>query len=98
MEQKTKADQLLIRFVSLLTEKLVSTFLRDQQVICTMACVIPLFPVAPGASTQLFLPPDFTNQSAVSYVNNTSATLLPGQKVYLLYKFGDISQGWIAHK
>lgn len=87
----------LIQFVSSLVEKLSKASLRDQQVICMMACTVATYNSVAGTAT-LYIPPDIIRASTVNYVNRTGATLTVGQKVYILYKFGDISQGWIAHK
>jgi len=87
----------LYSMIITIVEKVLRNVLRDQQVMCTMACTVATYNVGLGTAT-LYLPPDFTNASTVNYTNRTGATLLPGQKVYLLYKYGDISQGWIAHK
>lgn len=90
-------SQKLIQFVSTLVEKLSKISLRDQQVVCMMGCTVATYNTVALTAT-LYIPPDVIRASTVNYSNRTGTALTVGGKVYLLYKFGDISQGWIAHK
>lgn len=96
MTDNDKSSSMLIKFVTDLVEKIMGIILKEKQVMCTMACIVYDYdPLTLNAT--LYLPPDFVTISSVNYKNRTGVTIHPGEKVYLLYKYGDISQGWIAN-
>ena len=96
MEQKSKKTSLLISIITTISEKTINKIMKDQQTMCIMACVVYDYDSILGTAT-LYLPPDFTTISSVTYKNRTGVTIHPGEKVYLVYKYGDVSQGWIAN-
>lgn len=98
MSKTNNKDGLMLnQLISKIAEDVVRNILRDEQATNMMACTVATYDEGTATAT-LYMPPDYLTASTTSYVNHTNSKLVAGDKVYLLYKYGDISQGWIAHK
>jgi len=98
MDNKSNTKGIVLaQIIEDVARKVFRSMSRDEQAVSMMACVVATYSAGTNSAT-LYMPPDYSTASIVSYVNHSGATLSPGDKVYILYKYGDISQGWIAHK
>jgi hypothetical protein len=92
-----KKTMVLVQLIQDVAYKITKGILRDEHSVNMMACIVASYNSGSNTAT-LYMPPDYTTSSSMSYINHTNSELSVGDKVYILYKYGDVAQGWIAHK
>lgn len=95
--KEQKNSDKMIRLVEIIAEKIIYQILRKEQVATLLPCVVGTYDSLNNKAT-LFIPPDFDNESVLYYPNRTGGSLTPGDKVYLIYRFGEADQGWIGYR
>ena len=95
--KEQKNSDKMIRLVELIAEKVVYHILRKEQVVALLPCVVATYNSTNNNAT-LFIPPDLDNESILYYPNKTGSALTSGDKVYLIYRFGEADQGWIGYR
>lgn len=95
--KEQKNSDKMIRLVELIAEKVVYHILRKEQVVALLPCVVATYNSTNNNAT-LFIPPDLDNESILYYPNKTGGALTSGDKVYLIYRFGEADQGWIGYR
>jgi hypothetical protein len=93
----SKKSSMLTQLISDIAYRVTCKILRDEQSTNMLACIVASYDSGRNTAT-LYMPPDYITAGVVRYINHTNSQLSVGDKVYLLYKYGDVSQGWIAHK
>lgn len=92
-----KQVDLLNKLINMIAERVVYKILREEQILATVVCKVATYDSISDSAT-LYIAPDYTTASSVSYKNKTGSALSLNQKVYLIYRWGDVDQGWIAYK
>ena len=96
-KKEHKNSDKLTNLIQLISEKVVYKVLRNEQIATILPCVVATYDSVNNTAT-LYIPPDVTNASVLNYKNRTGGSLTPGDKVYLIYRFGEADQGWIAFR
>ena len=81
-------------FIMDIVENKFNKLARSKKIYQGQACEVVTYTVLTDSAT-LHIPPDMTTETAVSYANLTGVTLVAGNKVELIYRYGDIDQGFI---
>lgn len=95
--KEQKNSDKIIRLIEIISQKVVYQILRSEQVATLLPCVVATYDNVNNTAT-LFMLPDLDNESVLYYPNKTGLSLSPGDKVYLIYKFGEADQGWIGYR
>lgn len=88
-------EQDLIDLIQKICKQVVSQELKDNQVLKYESVIIASYNSTAKTAT-IYFPSDMTTASIYSYPNRSSHTLSVGQKAYLVYLYGNISQGYLT--
>lgn len=88
-------DQDLIDLIKQIANEVVETKLTDNQILAYKSVIVSAYNTSTKTAT-IIIPPDMNTVSIYSYPNRSGHTLVAGQKVYLAYMYGNISQGYLV--
>lgn len=87
--------QELIDLIKQISNEVVEAKLTDNQVLAYKSVIVSSYNTANKTAT-IIIPPDMDTVSIYSYPNRSGHTLATGQKIYLAYMYGNVSQGYLV--
>lgn len=85
----------LIDLIRQIANEVVDAKLTDNQVLTYKSVVVSSYNTT-DKTAKIIIPPDMNTVSIYSYPNRSGHTLVAGQKVYLAYMYGNVSQGYLV--
>lgn len=83
-------------FVASVATSIFNQLAKQNKVMLKQVATVANYDASTNQAT-VYFPGDLVNQSS-PYKNLTGSPLIVGEKVYIIYEFGDIQQGWIFTK
>lgn len=81
-------------FVKIVTGKMVKSELRSNYLVSRMPVIIARYDINSN-SASIIIPTDSSTATEYFYPNRSGDKLSDGQKAYLVYQSGNVSQGWL---
>lgn len=85
----------LLELIKETTESVINRVLRENKMLAIKAVIAATINTENNTAT-VYFPEDMHTESSLSYINKTGRALVSGEKLYLIYQYDKLGEGWLS--